>query len=216
MPQTIFTPYHYHTTKKLRRFFITLGVILWSVAMITTITPIFPHILYRLSPQTSQILAAGIAKTGAIVELPQAEATIALPPKDDTLPAKNYLIIPSIGVNGQIHEGSDWENILRQGVWRVPDFPTPDTGKPVILAAHRWGYLDWSNQFRRWNSFYNLPKTKVGDKIEIVWQQRKYEYEIIAAETGDKITDYSADLILYTCQLWNSPVRVLRYAKRIN
>ena len=40
-----------------------------------------------------------------------------------------------------------------------------------------------------------------------------YLYE---EEVGEKITNYSADLILYTCQLWNSPIRIIKYAKRIN
>ena len=84
----------------------------------------------------------------------------------------------------------------------------------MILAAHRWGYVYWTNSFRTLNSFYNLPKLAVGDKIEIIWNQRKYLYEIYDSGTGDKITDYSANLILYTCELWNSPTRIFKYAKR--
>jgi sortase (surface protein transpeptidase) len=177
--------------------------------------PIFPHVLYRLSPQTPVALAQTIGQTPAAV--PEAQVKpVNLPPVDPSLPKENYLVINSIGVNGLIHEGNDWEKILRQGIWKVPDFPEPSSGKPVILAAHRWGYLEWSNSFRRLNSFYNLPKVKTGDQIEVVWGQRKYLYEVYRGEQGDSISDYSADLILYTCQLWNSPIRVFRYAKRVN
>jgi hypothetical protein len=65
-------------------------------------------------------------------------------------------------------------------------------------------------------SFFSLPKTRVGDKIDIIWGQRKYEYEIYKAETKTQISDYDADLILYTCLLYNSPDRIFRYARRIN
>ncbi|HLE49636.1 MAG TPA: sortase, partial [Patescibacteria group bacterium] len=133
--------------------------------------------------------------------------------------------------------------ILKTGVWRVPDFGTPEDdgpsepvergadsqigpselvergadsqiGLPIILAAHRFGYVTWTNSFRTLNSFYSLPKLKVGDRVEIVWNQRKYVYEIYKEETGTAITDYTADLILYTCDLWNSPTRIFKYARR--
>jgi hypothetical protein len=215
MSQTIFTPFHYHTSKKLRRTFTLLGIVFWVAASLAVLVPILPHVLYRLSPQTPNILAAEIGQTS--FQLPETvDATIALPEFDENLPQENYLVITSIGVNGQIHEGENWEDVLRQGIWRVPEFAQPNTGRPVILAAHRWGYLDWSNQFRRRNSFYNLPRVEVGDQIEIVWNQRQYLYEVYAAETATQISDYTADLILYTCQLWESPIRVFRYARRVN
>ena len=87
---------------------------------------------------------------------------------------------------------------------------------PIILAAHRWGYLEWSASFRKLNSFYNLPQLKVGDTIKVVWDQRPFEYKVYSVETGTQITDYNAKLILYTCQLWNSPVRFFVYANRVN
>lgn len=159
---------------------------------------------------------------------------IELPDVDPSLPAKNGLIIDAIGVRGEIHEGDDWETALRQGIWRVPNFATPlgdtvqsDTvtprlpagtasSAPIILAAHRWGYLEWSTSFRKLNSFYHLPQIKVGDTLQIIWDQRLFEYKVYSVETGTQITDYNAKLILYTCQLWNSPARFFVYANRIN
>lgn len=139
------------------------------------------------------------------------------PDIDPSLPKENGLIIEKIGVKGQLHEGTDWENILKLGIWRVPDFGTPeDDSKPLILAAHRWGYLDWSPAFRKLNSFYSLPNLKIGDTIKVIWNQRPYEYKVYSTSTGTKITEYNANLILYTCQLWNSPVRFFVYANRIN
>ena len=142
---------------------------------------------------------------------------IPLPDIDPSLPKDNGLLIDKIGVKGLIHEGTDWENILKLGVWRVPNFGTPeDNSLPIILAAHRWGYLSWSAAFRKLNSFVDLPKLVVGDTIKIIWGQRPYEYKVYSVQTGTKITEYNANLILYTCQLWNSPVRFFVYANRVN
>lgn len=139
-----------------------------------------------------------------------------IPPLDHSLPNENMLIIPKIGVEGVIHEGEDSEALLEEGVWRVDNFGIPEDNTVTILASHRFGYITWSNEHRHKNSFYNLPKTRVGDTFEIVWDQRLYEYEIYKVEEGTEITDYTADIILYTCKLYNSPERIFRYAKRTN
>lgn len=212
-----------------KRTYVYLGISLWVLTVIFVATPIWPYVYYRLSPGTSDTLAATIGNTVSEIALPANLTNLTnlpnstnpkleqiLPVFDPSLPEDNGIIIDKIGVRGQIHEGENWAAILKTGVWRVPDFGTPeDARQPVILAAHRWGYVTWTNSFRTLNSFYNLPKLNIGDQIQIVWNQRKYIYEIYGSEIGDKITDYSANLILYTCELWNSPTRIFKYAKRI-
>ena len=138
------------------------------------------------------------------------------PPFDPRLPQKNMLIIPSIGVKTVINEApiENYEDALQKGVWRVSDFGTPSLAKrPTILAAHRYGYLKWSNDFRRENSFFNLPKLEEGDRVEIIWNQRRYIFEVYAGEQATKLTDYSADLVLFTCNDLSSNVRIARYLK---
>jgi sortase (surface protein transpeptidase) len=225
-----------------KHLYTKLGITLWAMAAVFAILPSWPHLYYRINASASQNLATTIANT-AITPTPTSPTpsptekpteqpntvttTPSLPPQDHSLPTKNGLIIEKIGVKGEINEGEDWEKILRKGIWRVPNFATPadfagsqqgvpTQPSPIILAAHRWGYLEWSAAFRKLNSFYNLPKLQEGDKIELVWEQRKYKYEVTAISTGTKIEDYSYDLILYTCQLWNSPIRFFVYASRIN
>lgn len=218
-----------------QKSFLTLGIFLWLSAVIFTLAPIWPHVYYRLSPNTSEVLATTLSRSvipakAGIRITPRSpsvvppngtkgdgDPSVALAkggPIDKTLPKENGLIIDKIGVRGELHEGTDYSSILKTGLWHVPDFGTPENNQqPIIIAAHRWGYLTWTNSFRTLNSFYNLPKLKTGDKVEIIWNQRKYTYEIYASEEGEQITDYSANLILYTCQLWNSPIRVFKYAK---
>lgn len=141
-----------------------------------------------------------------------------LPAFNSALPKINRLTIPSIGVDTDIEEATynNYESALKKGVWRVSDFGQPDKiGAPVILAAHRFGYLAWTNSYRHYNSFYNLPKVKVGDTVNIVWQQREYKYGVYKTETGKAISDYSADLILYTCESLSGEERIFVYAKLI-
>ena len=209
-----------------KKTYLYLGLSLWLLTVIFVAAPIWPYVFYRLSPATSEVLASTIGNT--VTEVPATIPTPTLPPGvtlppppppllpnfDASLPKENGLLIAKIGVRGEIHEGDNWAEILRTGVWRVPNFGTPeDDTLPIILAAHRFGYVTWTNSFRTLNSFYNLPKLKVGDKVEVIWNQRKYVYEIYKSETGTTITDYAANLILYTCDLWNSPTRIFKYAK---
>jgi sortase (surface protein transpeptidase) len=138
------------------------------------------------------------------------------PRYDPTLPLESRVTIKKIGVDSALQEATydNYQEALENGIWRVSDFGTPtNDDRPIILAAHRFGYLAWSNMFRRKNSFFNLPKLNVGDTVEITWRQRKYTYEIYSKGEGEEITDYSADLILYTCESLNGPTRIFRYAR---
>lgn len=135
---------------------------------------------------------------------------------DASLPLENRIRIPSIGVDTAIQESTleYYEEALKKGIWRVSDFGTPYTrNEPTIMAAHRFGYLAWTNIFRRENSFFSLPKLKEGDIVEIIWRQRKYVYEVYATEESEEISDYSGDLILYTCEALSSPIRIYKYAR---
>ncbi len=141
-----------------------------------------------------------------------------IPPLDTTLPEGAWLVIPRIGVRTELQRTADAEEALKTGVWHVPDFGEPgDTEKPVILAAHRFGWKWWwQNDYWKYHSFYLLPDTQPGDRVEILYDQRKWVYEIYAGEEGTEITDYDADVILYTCKFLDSPLRHVRYARLIN
>lgn len=139
-----------------------------------------------------------------------------IPEHDPSLPLENTLKIASVGIDTHINEAmaENYEDALRLGVWRVDNFGDPDSQEmPTILTAHRYGYLKWEVDFRLKNSFYNLPKTGLGDVVEVNWMQRKYRYLIYGKSEGEEIIDYSADLILYTCKSLNGLTKVYRYAK---
>ncbi|KKS77001.1 MAG: hypothetical protein UV74_C0002G0047 [Candidatus Woesebacteria bacterium GW2011_GWB1_43_14] len=193
---------------KLVKVLATLGL----VSLLVSFGPSFWYFLNN--PRVDQVTQR-ITETANAAESLQ-KANDYRPKYDSSLPLVPTIIIPSIGVNTEIHEASfeSVEDALRDGVWRTPGSGTPGAGdKPMVLAAHRFGYLVWSNKFRRENSFFNLPKLREGDLVEIIWHKRKYVYAVYKESTSDRITDYSADLILYTCQALDSEIRVFRYAR---
>jgi len=191
--------------RKLSIFFGVLGIALLAISVVPVLLGNF-----KLSKSEVSKLTNGVPSVPA----PQAYQ----PAYDPKLPSKNHLVISAIGVDTDIEEATydNYEAALKNGVWRVSDFGAPGGTTPTILAAHRYGYLAWTNLYRRKNSFYNLPKLQVGDLVEIDWQKRKYVYEIYATDEGTEITDYSANLILYTCVNLTGNQRIFRYAKLIN
>ena len=209
---------------------IGLGIIAIIFATVTVLFIGFPqlfHFFNLSSPEAefttlTQSMESDFERYGSkreekeIEEEEEKKEEKMLPPIDFALPNKKLLNIPKIGVEGTILEGEDYNTLLEQGIWRVNDFGTPEDELVMILASHRFGYITWTNEHRNKNSFYNLPKTGVGDYLEIVWNQRLYKYEIYKVEESTEINDYTADLILYTCKLYNSPERIFRYANRID
>ncbi len=201
--------------------FAGLAIIAWVVFVGLSGYPVVAYAYYTLVPRTSNLLAQSLARplaTPTPVDSPA--EPLGLPAKDVSLPEGHYLTIPRIGVDTVIWDGeySEYEKLLRHGVWRVPDFTKPDEvgkGKPTILVAHRFGYLDWTQEYREKNSFYNLPELSPGDEIEVMWDQRRYKYRVERVEEGREITDYGVDLILYTCKFYVSPTRIFVYANLV-
>lgn len=147
-----------------------------------------------------------------------AEETTYVPEFNPNLPEGEWLVIPRIGVYTELRQTEDPDEALAEGVWWVPGYGEAGSkDMPMILAAHRFGWdWWWQSDYWKYNSFYLLPDTQPGDTIEVIVDQRKWVYEIYAGEEGELISDYSADMILYTCKFLNSPVRHFRYARLIN
>lgn len=141
-----------------------------------------------------------------------------LPPKQDYLPEGDWLVIPRIGVRSQLQPTDNYQDALDTGLWLVPDFAKPGQyDLPMIVAGHRYGWnWWWKDDYWKYNSFYLLPDVEPGDIVEVISDQRKWTYEIYAGEEGAQISDYDADLILYTCKYLSGPARYFRYARLIN
>jgi len=139
------------------------------------------------------------------------------PEVDQSLPAGNWLVIPRIGVRSEMLATATADEALAEGIWWVPDFGKPGDDLPIILVAHRYGYKWWwKTDYWKYNSFYLLPELESGDRVEVIVEKRKWVYQIYKAEEGEQVSDYSADLILYTCKYLNSPIKHFRYARLVD
>lgn len=127
----------------------------------------------------------------------------------------NKVIIPKIGVNSLILEGSS-SAVLDQGIWRRPNSSTPGIGSNTVLVGHRFLYTTGPN------TFYHLPKLVAGDHITIWWDNKKYIYTVyetkIVYPVGANIEKPSEEevLTIYTCTpLWNPTHRFVVQAKPV-
>jgi len=214
-----------------------LGFLLITAGTVLLLIPALPWVYYRINVEATsnevETLTGfiGIGSVDGISPTPTAivgsgtpipiitrevKPPVKLPSFDASLPTQNTLTIPRIGVNAVLQEGTDSKKALYRGVWRVPEFGTPlKNDNPIILAAHRFGYIEWSSTFRKTNTFANLPNLKIGDTFQISWDQRAFVYKVYKTEEGKSLTDYNADIILYTCKYLKSPVRIVVYANRL-
>ncbi|HAM37508.1 MAG: hypothetical protein US24_C0035G0006 [candidate division WS6 bacterium GW2011_GWC2_36_7] len=207
--------------ERLSKIYNLIGIFLIFVAFCIVAITFYPQIWYSINKQASQQELQSLTTIIPIdtTEQENNNTVSTLPPLDPSLSATNTIIITSIGVNSSIIENANAEEALKKGIWRATDWGNPEekiAKLPTIIAAHRFGYIYWSAEFRKTSSFFYLPKTKVGDTVQITWNQRLYEYVIYKSEDNSQVTDYDADLILYTCRMYNSPIRVFRYLHRIN
>jgi LPXTG-site transpeptidase (sortase) family protein len=208
--------------------FAGMAIALWGMFALLSSYPVGLYLYYSVIPKTTQLLGKALQDTSKqmVVEAKTVPivisdtTSVAEITRDPGLPDGHYLGIPKLGVATAILEetSENYEQALKKGVWRVPDFADPTTpgqGRPIILAAHRFGYTDWTQDYRLKNSFYELPKLKNGDMVEIIWNQHRYKYQVQKIEEGTSITDYSSDLIMYTCKFLVSPIRIVVYAKLV-
>ncbi len=188
-----------------------------SIAAPAVYYQFFPADVVTVTPQENGTAFGGDFNDESTESIP-AEVDHYIPPIDETLPEGDWLVIPRIGVRTALQPTENPEEALQTGVWQVPDFGSPGSRDvPMILAAHRYGWQWWwKTDYWKYHSFYLLPDTIPGDRVEVISGNRKWLYEIYAGEEGEEITDYTADLILYTCKFLQSPVRHFRYARLID
>ncbi len=205
---------------KLLKIYQIIGFGFILITLVLIAIPTAPYVWYRIHPDAVEIdeekIVKEIVEKKEDIKEKEQIPTINIPPFDPTLPEGYYVVVPSVGINSPITASKEYKKALYKGTWIVSDFGTPELDTlPIILAAHRFGYSSWTTETRNLISFYNLPKTENGNRVSIYWNQREYKYEIYDGNEGTYISDYSADLILYTCKYYNSPERIFRYAKRV-
>lgn len=186
----------------LRRINNFLTVVVIGLGLYISLSPLIPSLAYRFrdkSPNHVAPYSGELAKN-------YGSTTVAPPPSD------NRLVIPSIGLNETIKEGSNIWVIHDGGTWHRPGTPTPDQDGNSVIVGHRYYKHSLS-------TFYNLDKVLVGDKLAVYWSGKEILYEVrevkIVDPTAVEIeqpTD-GRQLTIYTCHpLWTSAQRLVLVA----
>jgi len=127
-----------------------------------------------------------------------------------------YLTIPKINLTKGFLDYRSTENNVDKNILVVNGSNYPDTKKGNFIIAGHSG--------TGWNSFFNdLYKLEKGDKVNISYQNKKYEYEIVNIYTQPKTgkiaiyRDYDkTTLTLITCTNNDSTTQTIYIAELIN
>jgi len=202
---------------------IGIGLILFAFGLM--LVNLAPNLSYQLDnsevnsdaktiASTVQVTTQPIAQT-ASVPLPPIPVVSNLPAKDSSLPTSPTLIIPKIGVDATINFGDDGETVLSKGVWEPTGFGNPLNTIPIVLASHRYGIINWTNDYRAKNSFYRLPELTTGDRFSIIWDQRQFNYIVTQKMEQQQINQVTSNVLLYTCKFFHSNSRIVILANRV-
>lgn len=168
-------------SKPKKIFLIIVLAIIFLIGITLIIYPFWPSIKYSLFPPEADNFI--VKKTEKQITdnqpiLPGGEDITTEEGQDEEIiiqrpdNQENLLIIPKIGVNIPIVEGTG-ESALNRGAWRLPETSTPDQGSNTVITGHRWLYRPPSDK-----TFYLLDKLEVGDSFTIYWNDVKYDYRV--------------------------------------
>jgi len=128
-----------------------------------------------------------------------------------TLEEDNTIItISSANILANIREGIDG-NAMKKGPWHFPLSVAPGKKGNSVIIGHRFAEVPPST-----NTFFNLDKIEVGDKIQITSDKEDYSYTVVMVKIVEKddrsilatTSDYRITLI--TCHpKWTSDQRLV-------
>ena len=189
-----------------------LSVVIFVLAVYILFAPFLPEITSTIARATDE--TGGYKYKSRLANADARRKNIAVKSLKP-IPKENTLVVPGIEVDGRIWEGTSVD-LLNKGIWHRPKSSTPDKGGNTVLVAHRFLYTSGPN------TFYHLPKMKVGDKFFLFWEGKEYDYEVyevkIVPPTAVEIEDNTQESIvtLYTCTpLWTAENRLVVRGKLI-
>lgn len=192
--------------------------VVFVVSLAFTLAPIYPEIAYRIREFNKEDIKFDNVNSKEVNVVGTSTATTTVETafdlekflQDYSIPIENRIIIPAIGVDMIIVEGST-DDSLSLGAWRRPKTSTPDVGGNTVITAHRFQYLKPEGE-----TFYNMDKIEYGDAIIVYWGGVPYIYyvtEVFEVTPTDVYVEDNTDyplLTLYTCTpMWTSERRLV-------
>lgn len=113
------------------------------------------------------------------------------------------LIIPKIGVDMEL--GTDPKTLDTAG-WVQNLYPD---NSPMVIAAHRFGWIGMPNDRKVTHTLYNINKMIVGDEVIIQWNGERKIYKIKdITEATNNPSIKAGEVLIYTCKFLESEERV--------
>lgn len=171
------------------------------------------QILTQLVPTKDAVLGVSMESTnGKSIEESLSSQTVIDRKILEELNTK--IVITSIDVEGLVYEGVD-SHTMNKGFWHFPPSNLPGQKGNIVIIGHRYAKLPPNK-----DTFFNLDKVKVGDKIEVIQSDNKFTYVVTETKVVEKndisvLQDYSDYRItLITCSpLWTSKQRLVIVGK---
>lgn len=171
------------------------------------------QILTQLSPTRDRILGVTTVNASGLSIEESLSKDIVLEEKIlEDLNTK--IVINSIEVEGSIYEGLD-SHTMNKGFWHFPSSNLPGQKGNTVIIGHRYAKLPPNK-----DTFFNLDKVKVGDRIEVIQLDSEFTYIVTDTKIVEKndtsvLQDYSDYRItLITCSpLWTSQQRLVIVGK---
>lgn len=168
-------------------------------------------ILTEISPPRSRYTEE-ILGIKSIEESISAQQTVV--DKSDIEDQNTVLSIANLDISGRIFQGVD-SSTMEKGFWHFPTSASVGERGNFVVIAHRFLHTPPKK-----DTFYNLDKINVGDKIQIMSDNGEYNYVVLAireAEANDisvlqQTDDYTITLITCT-PLWTSERRLVVVGK---
>lgn len=220
---------------KLATFLLLLSVIAGSIFFI--MYPQYPEIKHTIDSLNSKRLANNVTlqlmttisppNQAAIVEDLQSESAVEHTSAEEIIKLKNEgkilfnmekqdttLYIPSANIKGDIVDQEDVYGMER-GFWHFPLSGQPGMRGNTVVIAHRFLHLP-----PRTDTFFNLDKVRVGDKIIVEQKEATYRYTVVETKVVEKTdrtilqnyNDYRITLVTCT-PLWTSNQRLVVIGK---
>lgn len=173
----------------------------------TTAHKITTNILTKLSP-TKETFAEEILGETTIEETLETKELVIDTTKIEEL--NTTLTIETINVFGNIYQGKS-SKTMDKGFWHYPLSTYPGEKGNMVIIGHRYLHIPPAT-----DTFYNLDKVKIGDKIVITNNQNTYNYIVTNIDIVEpnnisvlqQTTDYRLTLITCT-PLWTSDKRLV-------
>lgn len=129
------------------------------------------------------------------------------------------LKVTSVGIDGPIVYGEDPNEMLKQGFWNYTAGANPGDEGSAIIFGHRIHHVPPAT-----DTFYNLDKVKVGDMIEVEYEDGTRDYFEVVGKSINGADDFSilsqaknaSYVKLVTCDNWDVwDERIVVTAKKI-